>query len=118
MNAYLFSSSSTLSQVRPIGDFRRTETLQTWDTSASFIIIAEYSDKAQALFEECVRFQSPDEKPKQIEVRKIAGAQFLDQVLAENGSGPLDWRQIQELALAQVESTAIDSSEQGYWIDV
>src|SRR5882762_4684790 len=118
MNAYLFTSISTISQVRPIRDLRRTETLQTWDTSASFIIIAENSDKAQALFEECVRFQSPDEKPKQIEVRKIAGAQFLDQMLTENRSEPLDWRQIEERALTQVESTAIDSFEQGYWVDV
>jgi hypothetical protein len=118
MNAYLFSSISTVSQVRPIGDFRRTETLQTWDTSASFIIIAENSHKAQALFEECIRFQSQDEKPKQIEVRKITGAQFLDQMLTEKGNEPLDWRQIQERALIQVESTAIDSFEQGYWVDV
>jgi hypothetical protein len=118
MNAYLFTSISTVSQVRPIGDFRRTETLQTWDTSASFIIIAENSVEAQALFEECIRFQSPDENPTQIEIRKIAGAQFLDQMLTEKGSEPLVWRQIGELALAQVESTAIDSFEQGYWVDV
>jgi hypothetical protein len=118
MNAYLFASISTVTQVRPTGDFRRTQTIQSWDASVSSIVIAPNSDKAQALFEERIRAQPPDENPMHIEVRKISGAQFLDQLLTEEGTELLDWSQIAEGAIAQAESFDADAFEQGYWVDV
>jgi hypothetical protein len=119
MNAYLFTSILSITQFRPsTGSLRQTHTLQTWDTCDSLIIIAEKSDKAQELFEEFIHRQPPDENPRQIEVRKIAGAQFVDQLFTEDRSEPLDWRRISEHAMTQMESTAVDSFEQGYWIDV
>lgn len=120
MNAYLFTSLSTVSQVRPIGlgGFRRTETLQTWDASGSMIVVSENSDAAQAFFENWVRTQTPGENPLQIEIRKISGAQFLDQLLTEEGGQPFDWPQITEKVIAQAESFDVDAFEQGYWVDV
>jgi hypothetical protein len=118
MNAYLFTSLSTVTQVRPIGDFRRTDSLQSWDGSASLIVVAPNSNDAQTLFEDCVRTQQPDKNPTHIEIRKIAGTQVLDQLLTEEKSEPLDWSKISELAITQAESFDADSFEQGYWVDV
>lgn len=118
MNAYLFTSISTISQVRPLGDFRRTETLQTWDASGSMIVVSENSDAAQAYFENWVRTQTPGENPMQIEIRKISGAQILEQLLTEEGGEPFDWPQITEKVIAQAESFDADAFQQGYWVDV
>jgi hypothetical protein len=118
MNAYLFASISTISQVRPLGDFRRTETLQTWDASGSMIVVSENSDAAQAYFENWIRTQTPGENPMQIEIRKISGAQILEQLLTEEGGEPFDWPQITEKVIAQAESFDADAFQQGYWVDV
>jgi hypothetical protein len=119
MNAYLFTSICTVSQVRKtMRSFRETRDLQTWDGCNSLIVLEENSDKAQALFEECIRMQPSGQDPSLIEVRKIAGAQFVDQLLIEEGGQALDWGKIAEQELSHVESIPIDSFEQGYWVDV
>jgi len=119
MNAYLFTSLSTITQIRPSKtSYRGTNTVQTWDASANFVIIEQNSDKAQALFEECIHTQAPGENPMQIEVKKISGAQFLDQLLTEQGNKLLDWHRITEQVTSQVTSTPSDSFEQGFWVDV
>lgn len=121
MNAYLFTSISTITQLRPsAGSFRQTNTLQTWDTSVSLIVMAENSVEAQVLFEDCIRAQPPDENPMQMEIRKIAGAQFADQLLTESGTEAFDWQHIQQVpqpGAMQSESTPSDSFEDGCWVD-
>ena len=50
--------------------------------------------------------------------KKIIAAQFVDQLLTESGSRPVDWplvsRQVNEL----LQATPVDDFEQGYWVDV
>jgi hypothetical protein len=82
------------------------------------IVVAENSDAAQAYFETWVRTQTPGENPMQIEIRKISGAEILEQLLTEEGSEPFDWPQISEKVIAQAESFDADAFEQGYWVDV
>lgn len=119
MSAYLFTSLSTVAQVRTtMRSFRETRDLQSWDSSLSLIVIAEDSLQAQALFEDCIHEQAPGEEPMQIEIKKICRAQFLDQLLTENGSESLDWQRVREKVTAQAQSTPADSVEPGYWVDV
>jgi hypothetical protein len=120
MNAYLFTSISTITQVRPTARtlHQTINTLQTWDASRSLVVLEENPAKAQQLFEECSRMQPQDQNPMQIDVRRIAGAQFVDQLLTEERNETLDWHKVSKQELSQVESTPVDYFEQGYWVDV
>ena len=115
MNAYLFTAITTMSQLRPTpGRHGPTESFQTWDGCSSLIVLGDNPDEAQKKFEACLHMQREGENPMDTQIRKIAAAQFVDQLLTESGSAPLDWLEI----LRQCESTATDDFEQGHWVDV
>jgi len=119
MNAYLFTAVVTRSQVRPVsGRSGSANAIQTWDTSMSQIVLDGSPDEAQKRFETWLRTVPEGENPVQVITRKIAAAQFVDQLLAEAGIAPLDWPGISKQVLAQLESTPVDDFEQGYWVDV
>jgi anaerobic selenocysteine-containing dehydrogenase len=55
-NAYLFTAVTTQSQVRPtMGRYGQTNTIQTWDSCASLIVLGDSPDEAQTQFEAWLR---------------------------------------------------------------
>ncbi len=48
----------------------------------------------------------------------MTAAQFVDELLTETESVPTDWQKIAQQAQTDLESTAADEAEQGYWLDV
>ena len=119
MNAYLFTAVSTVSQVRPTtGRYGTTNSIQTWDSCASQIVLGSSPDEAQSRFEAWLRTTPEGENPVDIKIRKIAAAQFVDQLFTESGGAPIDWPKILKLVESQLESTPADDFEQGYWVDV
>jgi hypothetical protein len=119
MNAYLFAAVVTRSQLLPnSGRYGPASAIQTWDSSITQIVFGDSPDEAQKEFEAWSRRQPEGENPADIAIRKIAAAQFADQLLTESGSAPLDWPAILKQAEAQLESTPVDDFEQGYWVDV
>ena len=119
MNAYLFSAVVNRSQVRPVpGSRGSVNALQTWDASMSQIVLDSSPDEAQKRFEAWLRATPAGENPVEVTIRKIAAAQFVDQLFTETGGAPLAWPEIPKQVLSQLESTAVDDFEQGYWVDV
>lgn len=119
MNAYLFTAVVNQSQVRSAaGRSAPASSLQNWDCSVSQIVIADDPGEAQKRFEAWLRRQPEGENPVEIAIRKIAAAQFVDQLFTESGGAPLDWPKILKRAQADLESTPADDFEQGYWADV
>jgi len=119
MNAYLFTAVATRSQVRPVtGRIGDASIIHTWDASGSQIVLGDSADEAQRRFETWLRSVPEGENPVEVIVRKIAAAQFMDQLFTESGNAPLDWPKILKQAEAQLESTSVDDFEQGYWVDV
>jgi hypothetical protein len=122
MNAYLFTAVSTVSQVSSSSCGGRCEqaagALQVWDSCASQIVLGNSPDEAQSRFEAWLRTTPEGENPVNIQIRKIAAAQFVDQLFTESGGAPIDWPKIQKLVESQLESTSADDFEQGYWVDV
>ncbi len=119
MNAYLFTALTTRSQVRPTtGRSGTTNALQTWDGCESLIVFGDSPDEAQKRFETGLHATPEGENPAEVAIRKIAAAQFVDQLFTESGPAPLDWPKILEQVEAQTENTPVDDFEQGYWVDV
>lgn len=119
MNAYLFTSIATFSQLRSNdGRYGPGETFQTWDGSPALIVLDGNPELAQEQFEAWLHRQTEGENPRTVEIKRIAAAQFVDQLLAESGGASLDWRGICEQFQAQTEALAVDDFEQGYWADV
>jgi len=119
MNAYLFTAVATRSQVRPVaGRYGETNTVQTWDSCATQIVFGDAPDEAQQQFETWLRATPAGEEPAEVSIRKIAAAQFVDQLFTESGSAPLNWPEILKQIESVAESTPMDDFEQGYWVDV
>jgi hypothetical protein len=119
VNAYLFTAIATLSQVRLVrGRYGDSESLQTWDSCSSSIVRAESADSAQKRFEEWLSQPQEGDHPRDVQIKCITAAQFIDQLFTETGSVPLIWSDILEKLQAQTESTPADDFEQGYWVDV
>ncbi len=119
MNAYLFTAVSTLSQLRPnTGRYGSAETFQTWDGCSSLVVLNNNPDAAQKQFEAWLCTQPEGENPLTVQIKKIAAAQFVDQLLTESGNEPLGWLEIWKEWQSQAESLPIDEFEQGYWVDV
>jgi hypothetical protein len=119
MNAYLFSAVTTRSQVRPTpGRYGIVDTIQTWDACVTQIVFGDSPDEAQKLFETWLLGTPEGENPAKVAIRKIAAAQFVDQLFTESGTAPLNWPQILKQVDSQLQSTPLDDFEQGYWVDV
>jgi hypothetical protein len=119
MNAYLFTGVNTRSQVRPTpGRSGAAGTIQTWDACATQIVFGDSPDEAQRQFETWLRATPEGENPAEVTIRKIAAAQFVDQLFTESGGVPLNWPEILKQVESQLQSTPVDDFEQGYWVDV
>ena len=112
MNAYLFTAVATQSQILSTGVFWSGDALR------SQIVLGNSPDEAQQRFEAWLRATPEGENPVDVTIRKISAAQFVDQLFTESGNAPLDWPMILKQAEAQLEATAVDALEQGYWVDV
>lgn len=84
----------------------------------SQIVLGDSPDEAQSRFETWLRTVPEGENPVTVTIRKIAAAQFVNQLFIESGTAPLDWQEISRQVLSQLESTPVDDFEQGYWADV
>jgi len=119
MNAYLFTAVAVRSQVRATtGRYGQTNAIQTWDSCATQIVFGDSPDAAQERFETWLRAAPEGEEPVEVTLRKIAAAQFVDQLFTESGGTPLNWPEILKQAELQLGSTPVDDFEQGYWVDV
>jgi len=119
MDAYLYTGVTTRSQVRPTaGRQGPVDTIQTWDACASQIVFGDSPDEAQKQFETWLCATPEGENPAEVQIRKIAAAQFVDRLFTESGDTPLNWPEILKWAESQLQSTPMDDFEQGYWVDV
>jgi hypothetical protein len=119
MNAYLFTALTTRTRVRPApGRSGLTDAIQTWDGCESLIIFGDAPDEAQKRFEARLRATPEGGNPAEVMIRKIAAAQFVDQLFTEAGPVPLNRPEIFKRVESQIESTPVDDFEQGYWLDV
>jgi hypothetical protein len=118
MNAYLFTAITTQSQLRQTtGRYGPAESFQTWDGCSSLAILGNNPAEAQKQVEAWLRTQPEGQNPLQVEINLVTAAQFVDQLFTESGSVPLDWPAIAKQTQAQLESSAVDDFEQGYWLD-
>ena len=119
MNAYLFTAIATRSQLRPNSTrYGPSQAIQTSDGCSSLVVFGESPDEGQKQFEAWSRATPEGESPVEVVIRKIAAAQFVDQLFTESGCVPLDWPKILRQVQAQLESIPVDDFEQGYWVDV
>jgi hypothetical protein len=119
MSAFFFAAGLTRSQVRPSrSPYQTGETYQTWDSCQSGIIYGGELEQAQKLFEASCLVSSENEKPVETVIKRLVGAQFIEQLLTESGTRPLDWLEIAKEVTEEVSATPVDDFEQGYWVDV
>jgi hypothetical protein len=119
MNAYLFTGVTSRSQVRSTpGRSGPVDTIQTWDACGTLIVFGDSPEEAQKQFETWLCATPEGENPVKVTIRKIAAAQFVDQLFTDSGDTPLNWPEILKKAEAQLQSTPVDDFEQGYWVDV
>ncbi len=119
MNAYLFTAITIRSQVRKTaGPYGTSESFQIWDGCTSTIALGDNPGEAGEKFDAWLHAQPEGENPMEIEVKRVTAAQFVDKLLTESGSEPLDPPEISKQMQAQLESAAVDDFEQGYWLDV
>jgi len=112
MNAYLLTASFTRSQPALVNlGLRRS-------SCASTIVCADNEEEAKKRFEDWLRTPPEDGSSVDILIHKMVVAPFVDQMLKETESVPLDWPQIATQARSDLESTPADDFEQGYWVDV
>jgi hypothetical protein len=119
MNAYLFSGVTNCSQLRE--DPRHPGAGKSWQTWAALsmqIIQAATPEEAQTRFEAPLHAPPEGEDPVDMKIVKISGAQFVEYLLTESSNVPLDLPAIAKEAQAQLEATAVDDFEQGYWVEV
>jgi lipoprotein NlpI len=120
MNAYLFAASVTrfrTSEPSPAHGAAANQR-QIWTSGVSLIVCAENAEEARKRFEKWSCAMPEGESGLECRINKISAAQFVDQLLTETESVPADWPQIAQQAQADMESTAADEVEQGYWLDV
>ena len=109
MNGYFFAASFTRHLVN-LGPVRTA--------CHSLIVCAASAEEAQKRFEEGLRAQPEGEAPARTQINKMVSAPFLDKLLTEKETAPIDWPQIAKQAQADLESIPVDDFEQGYWVDV
>lgn len=94
------------------------ETYQTWDTCVTGIVFGGDLEQAQKEFEAWCRLSPEGEKPFETVIKRLVGAQFVEELLTEAGGRPLDWHEIGRQVGEEVSATPLDDFEQGYWVDI
>jgi len=118
MNAYLFAAGVTRYRTSDPDPARAATARQFWTNGMSVIVCAENAEEAQKRFEAWACAMPEGESGIESRIDKLTGAQFVDSLLTETESTPMDWPGIVEQARLDLESTAADEFEQGYWLDV
>jgi hypothetical protein len=124
---YLFAAGVTVTRMLPTAG---GNTLQSWDTCMTAIVYGSEVDRAQQTFERWCQATREGEEQTETEIKKIVGAQLIDQLLTEAGAQPLDWGEIvlrQTVTSSaeadpevEVEAEAPiipDERGEGYWVD-
>ena len=119
MHAYLLTGLTLRTQFLPNASGKGpAEKFQTWDACETIIAFGESLDEAQKKFAAWLRRPPEDGSPVGVEIKKIASAQFVNELFTESGPGPLDWPTILKQMEVLLEATPVDDFEQGYWVDV
>jgi len=101
--------------MRPFGAY---ETVQTWDTCLSAIVYGGELEESQTAFEAWCQRSLEGEKPVTSEIKKLVATQFVDQLLTESGTQPLDWPEINRRVLDPAQNASPEDAEPGFWVDV
>jgi hypothetical protein len=117
MNAYLFTAGVTCAQMQhsELGRNQSAERLHVWDSCTTAIVCAAEAESAQRCFEHSLQQTPEDEKPKQVEIKRLVAAQFLEPLLTETGEEPIEWSQIWTRIEPTIENE--ENLDQGYWVD-
>ncbi len=108
---YLFTAGVTQSQMRPSPGLRGGKSLQSWDTCMSAIVYGGDAARAQTTFENWC--QGPREGAGiQTEIKKIVGAELIEQLLTESGSQPLDWPGISQTFMESMSPIETEAEEE------
>ena len=120
MNGHLFTAGLTQTQVRPTPGRggQMVDSIRVWDSCVSAIIYGGDTEQAQKRFAAWCRRTPDGENLVETEIKKVVAAQFVDQLLTESGSQPLDWPEISRRVNDILQATAADDFEQGYWVDI
>lgn len=114
MNAYLFSAAIVGQRTRP--DPSHPNQPQRWDFCTDSIVGGETAQQAQERYEAWLHHTRDDST--ELEIKQIIATPFTDQLLSELGPATLDWPTLCRQAVALLENTAAEESQQGYWVDV
>ena len=110
MNGYFFTASIVRFHLANLGPARIG--------CHSLIVCANDAAEARKLFEKWMCAQPEGESQVQTRINRVVAAQFIDQLLTEKESAPIDWPQIARQAQLDMESIPADNFDQGYWLDV
>lgn len=122
MNAYHFSAwvlvTTSVTEIE-LGSGRRGRTeFGSMDRFASLIVCGDSLEAAQHRFGKWLVPPSEPDKSVTITIRKLFAASVMDCLFTESGTQPLDWKKTVDQMTTELESTAVDDFEQGYWLDV
>ncbi len=110
MNGYFFTASIVRFPGANLGPARTL--------CHNLIVCANDAAEARQYFEKWICAQPEGESQIQTRINRVVAAQFVDQLLTEKESVPIDWPQIARQAQLDMESVPADNFEQGYWLDV
>jgi hypothetical protein len=121
-SGFLFTAGVTVSQMLSTGS-RGDKTLRTWDTCSTAIIYGGDAVGAQKTFEDWCQAAREGEDPAQTEIKKIVGAELIDQLLTESGGQEFDWPAVSQrfkdsIPTIETETEAPSAAEDpGSWVD-
>jgi hypothetical protein len=110
MNGYFFTASIVRFHPAHLGPARTG--------CHSLIVCANDAAEARQHFEKWICAPPEGESQIQTRINRVVATQFIDQLLTEKESVPIDWPQIARQAQLDMESIPADNFDQGYWLDV
>jgi hypothetical protein len=87
------------------------------DACSNVILYGGDEAAAWKAFEESLLNSADSEVPAPPRIQMMVGAPVLDQLLTETGNAPIQWPEVTDEILRILESTPMDSQEQGYWVE-
>jgi hypothetical protein len=75
-------------------------------------------EEARKRFEEWLCAQPEGETQTQTQIHKMTATAFVDKLLTETESVPIDWQAVAKQAQTDLELVPADDFDQGYWVDV